>query len=403
MRRRRVKITGIGPVTPAGVGREEFWKGILEPVSRVRPYGKFGKEYGPFVAAYLDHFEVGNYVESRSAIPNGSARHTLFALAGMSLALKDAGISRDELNGSNCAIVVGCSLMDFGAIGNSIDAVHKRGPRAALARGIFTTNISSIPDAANQVFGITTRTMTIQNSCCSGMDAIGYATDMVALGKADLVLCGGTEAPLHRSPMLELRAAGLTPVTTEMPERLARPFDLWRTTGVVSEGAAMFVIEPETSPRRGYSYISGYSFANDDARELCSGLKVAATQALAGARIKPGEIEAINAWGPGHKLIDAAEARAMAGVFKTHLQDIPVLSLKGAIGSPLGAAPAIQIAAAALAQRFGVIPPTVNWQYPDPACPLSLSNQPRSVAHGITLINAHGVGKVNASMILERC
>ncbi len=325
MRRRRVKITGIGPVTPAGIGREEFWKGILEPVSRVRPYGKFGKEYGPFVAAYIEQFEVGSYVENRSAIPNGSARHTLFALAGMNLALKDAGISPEELAKASSAIVVGCSLMDFGAIGSSIEAVHKRGPRAALGRGIFTTNISSIPDAANQVFGITARTMTIQNSCCSGMDAVGYAAEMVATGKADLVLCGGTEAPLHRSPMLELRAAGLTPVSTEMPERLARPFDLWRTTGVVSEGAAMLVIEPETSPRQGYSYISGYGFANDEAGELCSGLKDAAKQALAGARIKPGEIEAISAWGPGHKKIDEAEAQAMVDLLKAYLPDIPVV------------------------------------------------------------------------------
>jgi 3-oxoacyl-(acyl-carrier-protein) synthase len=403
MKRRRVKITGIGPVTPAGIGREEFWQGILEPVSRVRPFAKFGKEYGSFVAAYLDNFDVGRYLEDRSVLPNGAARHTLFAVAGIILAVKDAGISREELAGINSAIVVGSSLMDFGGITSSTDAVHRRGVRGAQGRTIYTTNITSIPDAINQTFGLAARTMTVQNSCCSGLDAMGYASDLVATGEADLVLCGGTEAPLHRCPLLELRAAGLTPETTEMPERLARPFDLWRTTGVVSEGAAMFVIEPEASPRRGYSFISGYGFANDDATDLCSGLTASARLALAEARIKLGEVEVINAWGPGHKLIDQAEARAMQRLFEDQLPGIPVVSLKGAIGSPLGAAPAIQVAAAALGQRFGVIPPTVNWQYPDPTCPLNLSNQIRSVAHAVTLINSHGVGKVNANLVLERC
>jgi 3-oxoacyl-(acyl-carrier-protein) synthase len=403
MKRRRVKITGIGPVTPAGIGREEFWQGILEPVSRVRPYAKLGEQYGPLVAAYLDEFEVGDYVEDRSVLPNGAARHTLLAVAGAVLAVRDAGISKDELSQTNCAIVSGSSLMDFGGISSSTEAVYKRGARGAQGRTIYTTNITGVPDAINQVFGMAARTMTIQNSCCSGMDAMGFAANLVATGEADLVLCGGTEAPLHRCPLLELRAAGLTPETTEMPERLARPFDLWRTTGVVSEGAAIFVIEPETSRREGYSYISGYGFANDDARNLCGGMTAASRLAMAEARVKPEQVDVISAWGPGHKLIDQAEARAMVDLFQGGLAGIPVVSLKGAIGSPLGAAPAIQIAAAALGQRFGAIPPTVNWQYPDPACPLNLSNQVRSVAHAVTLINAHGVGRVNASLLLERC
>ena len=290
MRRRRVKITGIGPVTPAGIGREEFWKGILEPVSRVRPFAKFGKEYGPFVAAHIDPFEIGNYVENRSAIPNGSARHTLFGVTGAVLALKDAGLSKEDLQAINCAIVTGSSLMDFGGITSSMDSVHKRGVRGAQGRTIYTTNITSVPDAINQVLGIPARTMTLQNSCCSGMDAVGYAADLVATGVADLALCGGTEAPLHRCPMLELQAAGLTPTTTDMPERQARPFDLWRTTGVVSEGASIFVIAPEESPRQGYSYISGYGFANDKPGALCGGLTAASRRVRAAAIRKPDQV-----------------------------------------------------------------------------------------------------------------
>ena len=119
--------------------------------------------------------------------------------------------------------------------------------------------------------------------------------------------------------------------------------------------------------------------------------------------MRPVQIEAICAWGPGHKLVDLGEARAMGQIFASTLADIPAGSIKGAIGNPLGAAAAIQVAAAALAQSQGVIPPTVNWEYPDPACPMSLSNRARPLRHAVTLINAHGLAGVNSSLILEQC
>ena len=171
----------------------------------------------------------------------------------------------------------------------------------------------------------------------------------------------------------------------------------------MSEGACIFVLEPEDSPRRGYSFVSGYAHANDEPGDLCSGIGVAGKLALADARIRPQQIETISAWGPGHKLIDAGEARTMVRMFGSGLSGIPANSIKGAIGAPFGAAPAIQIAAATLAQQSSLIPPTVNWEYPDPACPLNLSRYSRSISHRITLVNAHGLAGVNACMVLEKC
>lgn len=403
MKRRRVKITGIGPVTPAGIGREEFWKGILEPVSRVRPYTKLGEDGGPLVAAYITGFDVRKYLESDVKLPKGSARQTQFAVAGAILALKDAGISQTDLRGASCAVCTGSSLLDFGGIGNAIAAVNDRGPRAAQARVVYTATLTSIPDAINNVLGISARTMTIQTTCCSGLDAIGRAAELIASGEVDIALCGGTESPLHRFPLLELRAAGLTPITTEMHSRIARPFDLWRTTGVVSEGACMFILEPENSPRRGYSYIDGYGFANDPAGDVCGGLQQSGRLALASANLRSCEIDVINAWAPGHRIVDEGEARAMMALFKDRLDQIPTVSIKGAIGASLGSAPAIQVAAAALGQDTGILPPTVNWEYADPACPLNLSNRARMIEHDHTLVNAHGVGSVNSSVVLRRC
>jgi 3-oxoacyl-[acyl-carrier-protein] synthase II len=402
MRRRRVKITGIGPVTPAGIGREAFWKGILEPVSRIRPFLKIGKEHGPFVAGFIDDFDIGSYVD-RKRVPNGAARHSLFAAAASALALSDAGVTPAQFDAANGAIVTGSSLMDFGNICDSMDSVYKRGARGAHPRSVYTINVSGIQHTINRALDISSRSMTLQSACCSGMDAIGYAANLVGIGAAEIALCGGTEAPLYRAPMLELRAAGLTPATEELADKISRPFDLWRTTGVISEGACMLVIEPETSPRPGISYVSGYGFANDRDEKLCSGIKIAAELALAEANLRPQNIEAISAWGPGHRAIDQGEFDALAHIFGEQLYALPTVSLKGSIGMALGATPAIQVAAAALSQSSGLIPPTVNWEFLDPACPLNLSREVRAIEHSLTLVNSHGLGGLNACMVLEKC
>lgn len=402
MKRRRVKITGIGPVTPAGIGREAFWEGILAGRSYVRPFTKLAPELGEFVAASIDRFQIGDYV-SRESLPKGVARHTLFALAGAWLALRDAGLDVADVAKMNSVIVAGSSLMDFEGIGRTIGGFEAKGLRGAVPRTVFTTNAAVIPATIGQVFRLNTRTIAIQTSCCAGLDAIGHAVRLVAEGAAEIAICGGTEAPLFRCPLVELRSTGLTPSTAENAKGIDRPFDLWRTTGVVSEGAAMLVIEPESSPREGYSFITGYAAANDPADDLCGGMAVAMKRALAEARLKPDQVDVINAWGPGHRIIDAAESRAAARVFGDALGSIPAFSIKGAVGNALGAAPAIQVAVSALSHRHGVIPPTVNWQFADPECPLNLSSQARIVSHEHTLVNAHGLSGVNASLVMQRC
>lgn len=402
MKRRRVKITGIGPVTPAGIGREEFWRGILSGQSFIRPYRKFGEEMGSFCAAFLSMPDFKKYF-GELEVPKGTSRQTLLATVGARLALADAGLTRSELNSSSCAIVVGSSLLDFGGIGTAIENVSKRGPRAAQPRVVYTTTLTSISEVVAGICGVTGKSLSVQTSCCAGMDAIGQAFRMVSSGEVEIAICGGTEAPLHRFPMLELRAAGLTPFNNDMSDRIARPLDLWRTTGVVSEGSCIFVLEPESSPRRGHAIVAGYGVANDVSGRLCSGLVDSAKGAIADALIRPGQIEAINAWAPGHRLIDSAEAGSMKIVFGDYISDILVYSLKGSIGSALGAAPAIQVGASALALASGVVPGTVNWQFPDPSCPLNLSSRSRDVSHEFELVNAHGVGSVNASIVLQKC
>jgi 3-oxoacyl-[acyl-carrier-protein] synthase II len=401
MKRRRVKITGIGPVTPAGIGREAFWAGILEPVSRVTRMKRFPDEAGAFVAAEVKDFRLENYLPEVSS--KRMPRHTQFALAGAALALQDAGLKLADLRGKLPLIVIGASLMDFGAINKGVDLVLRKGPLNALPTSVFSASVSSISGTIGELIGGTTRTLAVQSACCAGSDAIGHAAEMVAAGEADMALCGGTEAPLFFHPMLELRLAGLAPGNADMPERQCRPFDLWRTTGVIGEGACLFLIEAEESPRPGYAFIDGYAFASDQLGSPGDGLGEAIRLALANAGVPSREIDCINAWGPGHKIIDAAEAKALSAVFGVELRSVPAVSLKGAIGNPLGAGGAIQTGCAALGLRDGIVPPTVNWQFPDPACPLNLSAQTRFIPHRHTLVNSHGLSGTNACLVLQRC
>ena len=401
MTRRRVKITGIGPVTPAGIGREAFWNGMLEPVSRVTKIKRFPEEAGAFIAAEVKGFKLSDIVKADWA--RNISRMSQLGVAATVLAIRDAGLSMADVQAADAVLMVGSALMDPNVIQNSILDVARKGPRFARPRMVREAIGSATSGAIVHTLDMNARVVSFQSACCSGLDAVGFGADMIRRGEASMVIAGGTEAPIYLHPMLELKTAGMAPDTDENPRKLGRPFDLWRTTGVIGEGACFLVLEAEGSPRPAYAYVGGFGYANDRNGDLCQGLLPAMRMALANSFCGPGDIECINAWGPGHRAIDAAECGVLREVLGPHLATIPAYSIKGAIGNPFGAAGAIQIACSALGLRDGVIPPTVNWDRPDPACPLNLSNQPRWIAADRCLIDAHGVSGANSCLVTERC
>ncbi|WP_221031879.1 beta-ketoacyl-[acyl-carrier-protein] synthase family protein [Actomonas aquatica] len=396
-----MKITGVGPVTPAGIGRDAFWKGILEPVSRVRAFEQLGSEWGPFIATTVDDAGLEE-VMPKTLLPKHLARHSWFAAIAGILALRDAGISPGEINPEDFAVVTGTSLMDFGGISHGAESFARRGLRGVSPRLVYSTSVANVPAAILHATGVNGRAMAVQSSCCSGMDAIAHGADLIASGAADIVIAGGAEAPLFIHPLLEFRLAGLTPATWENAEKHCRPFDLWRTTGTIGEGAAMLVLEPEDSPRNGYGFIAGYGNGSDGPTALCGGLVEAMEHAIASAGLRPCDIDVLSAWAPGHREIDAAESGAIHQVFGGEIKSVMVGSIKGSVGNALGAAPALQVAVAALGLQAGEIPPTVNWSFPDPACDLPLSNRAEKLRHQHCLVNAHGLAGVNSAMVLSR-
>jgi 3-oxoacyl-(acyl-carrier-protein) synthase len=398
--RRRVKITGIGPVTPAGIGRKAFFDGINQPISRIKAINRFDPSAGMFVGAEIVGFDLRHYAPSEN--PKRLSRHTQFSLTAAILALKDAGLTSEELQNLRPVVVTGTSMMDFDKIGRGMELVMKKGVRYTQGSIMYEASVANVAGKIIEWLGIPARMLTMQTSCCSGLDAVGQAAELIANGQSDLSLCGGSECPLSFYPMLGFNASELSPATNETPEKACRPFDLWRSTGVLGEGACIFVLEPENSPRPALAWITGYSYANDQDGNPAMGLVTAVQQALANAKRRPEDIEFINAWGTGHRVIDANESRALQLLYGTRLAEIPVSSIKGAIGTPLGASGAIQAASTAFSLLHGLLPPTVNWETPDPACPLNLSNQPRRLPINIAVVNSHGLSGSNSALVIEK-
>jgi len=397
--RRRVKITGIGPVTPAGIGKDAFFRGINEPVSRVRKVERL-EEKGSFIAAEVRDFELTDWTNAVSH-PKRLPRHTQFALAAATLALGDAGLEPRDLAGTNPAILTGSSLMDVELFYKTFHGVATKGPRHANPTVIFEAPPISVAGHIADWIDTPARIIALQSACCAGIDAVGHGWEMVASGQSDVAICCGTEAPVLYQPMLELGMTKLSPQNSNDPAVMCRPFDLWRSTGVIGEGAAVVVLEADTSPRAAYGWVAGYAYANDNTDVSGSGLIESMRMALANARRNPGDVDFINAWGPGHEHIDRVEATCLAEMFGPRLGEIATVSLKGAIGNPLGAAGAIQVASVALTFRTGIVPPTVNWETPDPDCALNLAGRARHLQPRVALVNAHGLSGSNASLIME--
>ena len=399
--RYRVKITGLGPVTPAGIGKDAFARGIAESVSRVRKISRFDDAAGDFVAAELVGFNVDDWIKEDAKQMRRLPRQTQLGLAATALALLDAGITREDLADLNPFVISGSVLIDPGILVRTIKNVSLKGPGAAVPSVVSEALPSATGRRIADFLKVPTRTMCLSSACCGGLDAIGYGADMVASGQAELVICCGTDAPIAYHPMLELGVASLSPRNATEPASMGRPFDLWRNCGVIGEGAAAIVLERETSPRPAQGWVTGYAYAQDPDSEPGGGLSPTMSMALANAGVHADGIDFINAWGPGHTTVDRIEAEAIHKIFGRKTK-IPVASIKGAIGNPLAAAGAIQVVSSSITLTHGVIPPTVNWVTSDPECALNLSGSARNFRPRRIMINAHGINGGNASLILER-
>lgn len=408
-RRNRVVVTGIGVLAPNGIGVDRFWDSLLAGRSGIGAITLFdASDMKSRIAGEVKDFNPLDYIEP-SLKPKRMARHTQFAYAATMMALGDAGLEITESDlPSPTPVVIGVSTSAMDIIEQSIDDFEHRG-----SRGMSPTAIGALtPQAAANVIadriGACAHAATVSSACPSGLDAVAMAAAMIQNGEAEVAIAGGADAPITKHTFAAFIASGLNSCRNDEPERASRPFDLERDSGVISEGAGMFILENlERAEARGaniYLEICGYSRQRDHNPEApASGLVDAMKLALANAGRSVNDVDHISAYGPGHPILDAAEVRYIKEVFGERAYDIPVSSIKGVTGNPLAAGGPMQIAACALSFRHQMITPTANYEVPDPTCDLDfVSRRPRRANLNCILMNVRGLGGSTSSLVVER-
>lgn len=398
----------MGVLAPNGIGLQAFWESLAAGRSGVAEITRFDTTgFRSRIAGEVKDFEPSDYIDAKYK-PRRMARHTQLAFAAMKMALKDASFDpvRARLD-HPLPVMLGVSTTAMDILESCWDDLYRRGPR-----GVPAGVVDCQPQAATQVLtmalGISARATTIASACPSGLDAIASAATLIREGRADIAVAGGTDATITRLAMASFATAGLSSGRNDDPQRASRPFDRERDTGVISEGAAIMILEEyESALARGvspYLEIVGYSTQGDDyASGEVFGLGQTMRGALSNAGKAPRDIDYICAHGSGHPALDIVETDMIKLVFGRHAYNIPISSIKGVTGNPLSAAGPMQVVTCGLAFRHDLIPPTANWAVADPRCDLDyVPNRARRATVKSALINVRGLGGGNSTLIVDR-
>jgi 3-oxoacyl-[acyl-carrier-protein] synthase II len=407
--RRRVVITGLGAITPIGHGADGLWSGVRRGRPATRAITRFdASAFRSRVAAEIDGFDPLDHIDARVA--RRLDRFSQLAVAAGGQALADARLCVED-DGDDMAIVIGSAL---GGV-----AYGEENHQRYLAGGLRATDpllaltVFGAAGATNVAiaFGLRGPVLGNNNSCSSGLMAIGEAARLIRAGVVETALAGGAEAPL--APLTFGAFARIKAMSTrnDEPAGACRPFDRARDGFVMGEGAAAVALESlEHARRRGarpYAEVLGYGATNDAyhmTAPLPSGVQAARamTLALADAGLRPDQVDYLNAHATGTPLGDSAEALAIRLAFGEAAVRLPVSGVKGLFGHPLGASGAIELAITVLALRAGWLPPTANLADPDPECCLRhIPPCGRGQAAEVAVTNSFGFGGINASLALR--
>ena len=408
---RRVAITGIGAITPIGMGRDALWTGIRAERSAVRSLTRF--DPSPFRsrnAAEVDDFHPADHLDAKRA--RRLDRFGQFSVAAARMALEDSGVRLEAEDRERIGAMMGTALGGVGYAEEQFRRYLTHGLRAVdatLALAVFGGAASC--NIAIE-FGVSGPNSTNAMSCASGTMAIGEAFRQIRHGYADLMLAGGAEAPLAPLCFGAFSLIRAMSTRNDDPARSSRPFDKDRDGFVMGEGAVVLALEAwDRAVARGariFAEVCGYGTTND-ARHMTAPLPTGAQAAramrlaLADAHVAPREIGYINAHGSSTPLNDLSETLAIQQVFDGHAHRIPVSGTKGYYGHALGASGAIETAICAMAFGEEWIPPTVNLDAPDTACDLDhVPRNGRRARVEYALTNSFGFGGINAALVLRR-
>lgn len=407
----RVVVTGLGVVAPNGIGKDEFWKANLEGKSGVTKITSLdttnleSKIYAKVKG--LEHLDYIAKEEARKV-----DRFVHLGLAAAKTGLDDSGLNLKKTDLDRFGVIIGSGL--GGAL------FHEEQILAGYEKGLHRLNARSVPRISpNAVashiaiqYGLLGVNMVISNACASGTYAIGEALRHIQSGDIDLCIAGGAEAPLTEFTFGAYCVLKVLSRRNDSPEEASRPFDKERDGFVLAEGAAVLILEELKHAlkrdARIYAEIIGYG-ANSGAYHIVmpepTGADAAKAMqaALRDAKAQPKDIDYINAHGTSTSLNDKAETLAIKKVFGEYAGYVPISSTKSMIGHSIGAAGAIEALVCALAVKNNLIPPTINYQYPDPECDLDyVPNNARQVKVNMALSNSFGFGNCNACLVLKK-
>ena len=407
--KRRVAVTGVGLVTPLGIGNKETWDAVCAGRSGVRRVTKFDPtEHKTQIAAEIHGFDPELYMNPKEARKTDA--FIQYAVASAKLALDDSGLEITEELSPLTGTIIGSGIGGMETYVNTVHILAEKGP--GRLSPFFITNIINNMAAGyvSIFFNAKGPNCCTTTACAASAHAIGYATMAIRNGEADVMFAGGTEAPIIPLTFGGFNAMRALSTRNDAPERASRPFDKERDGFIIGEGSGMLILEElEFAKKRGariYAEIVGYGMSSDashitapslDGPERCM------LAALKNGGINLDEIEYINAHGTSTQLNDSNETNAIKKVFGQKAYKIPVSSTKSMTGHLLGAAGAVEAAFTVLALDRGILPPTINHEFPDPECDLDyVPNEARKADIKTALSNSFGFGGTNASLIFRK-
>jgi 3-oxoacyl-[acyl-carrier-protein] synthase II len=408
---RRVVITGIGLISPLGIGTEKNWQAICQGKSGIGLISHFdASQYTSRIAGQIKDFDALDFFEKKEM--RKMDRFIQYAMAAAQLAVQDSGVDIARLEGDRCGVYVGSGIGGIGSIEETHKTLLERGPGRVSPFFLVQTLINEASGQISIKFKARGPNSAIATACSSGAHAAGDSSRIIARGDADIMLAGGAEAPITPLGVAGFCAMRALSVRNDEPERASRPFDAERDGFVVGEGAGILVLEELGSAlkrdARIYAEIAGYGMSGDAYHVTApsldgEGAKGSMERAIEDACIDPGEVNYINAHGTSTFYNDKIETLAVKRVFGDHAYKLSMSSTKSMTGHLLGAAGGVEIGYTALCLKNQVIPPTINYENPDPECDLDyVPNKSRPAEINYALSNSFGFGGTNGTLILKK-
>lgn len=409
--KRRVAITGVGLVSPLGVGTDATWNGLMDGTSGVGPITRFdASDYPCRIAAEVDGFNPEDYLDRKDVKKSDTFIH--YALAATQFAIDDAGFRIDDSNAERVGVIIGSGIGGLPLIERTYDTLRDRGP-SRVSPFFIPGLIVNMP--AGQVsiqYGAKGPNSATCTACTTGLHAIGDAFRLVQHGYADAMIAGGTEAVITPLTLAGFSAMRALSTRNDDPGRASRPWDKDRDGFVIGEGAGIVLLEEYASAvARGahvYAEVVGYGMSGD-AYHISAphpegdGAARVMIAALADAGVAPERVGYINAHGTSTGLGDLAEVQAAHRVFGDHATRLAISSTKSSTGHLLGAAGGLETGILALVLDRGVLPATYNHDQPGEGCDLDfVANRPRDARIEVGLTNSFGFGGTNGCLVLSR-